>query len=192
MSTYRLAATKIEDTMAESDRLAAELAALEKEGAELDAEDGLTAQDRELRAKIRATKLENIAKRAAKKHGKVCPVDLDPKSTMPADILFQGQTCVLHTQFVVRGAIGEMDVFTKAIQGVDEDDPKKFDKRKSATRELIANCMVFPVAGERSHAEHHLDIQASLDRFPGLELTLSDEIAALGGVIAKANRKSVG
>lgn len=179
--------------MSMSEALAKELADLEKESAAIDAEDGLTADERELRTKVRSSKLELIAKRAAKKHGKVFPVDMDPRETLSRTVQFQGQECVLHTQFVVRGAVGkEMESFTNAIQDISDDDPKKNDKRKAATRSLIMACLVFPTNGERSHAEHALDIAASFDRFPALELTLSDEIASLGGMIAKANRKSVG
>jgi hypothetical protein len=193
MSTYRLAATKIEDTMTESDRLAAELAALEKEGAELDAEDGLTAQDRELRAKIRATKLENIAKRAAKRHGRVWPVDLDNKGTLPETVLFQGQQCNLHTQFVVRGAESkEWNDYSADIRAIDDEDPKRVTKIEAITRSLVIKCLVSPSNGERSHAEHSLDLAASFDRFPLIEKTLSDEIARLGGMILADKRKSVG
>lgn len=179
--------------MTNAEKLAAELAALEKEGSDLDAVDGLTAEEKGLRAKIRATKLENAAKRAAQKHGRVCPVDMDPHSRLPERVVFQGQDCVLHAQFVVRGAVGkELDTFTTTIQDIADDDPRKNEKRRSATRALINTCMVYPVANGRSPAEHALDISASFDRFPGLELTLSDEIARLGGMIAAANRKSVG
>jgi hypothetical protein len=190
---YRTAAQRNDKPMTEAERLAKELADLETEGAALDAEDGLTANEREMREKIRATKLGNIAKRAAKKHGKVFPVDLDAKGTLPSRVMFQGQDCILHTQFVVRGLVGnELDGFSKTIQAIDDDDVKKHDKRKAATRDMIMPCIVFPVAEGRSNAEHALDILASFDRFPALEVTLADEITSLGGMIAKANRKSVG
>lgn len=181
------------ETMTESERLAAELATLEQEGKELDAVDGLTAQDREMRVKIRATRLENIAKRAAKKHGRVWPVDLDQRGTLPLEVVFQGQKCILHTQFVVRGAdSNEWKAYSADIRAIEDDDPKRVSKVEAITRALVMKCLVFPVNGERSHAEHALDLAASFDRFPLIEKTLSDEIAVLGGLILADKRKSVG
>jgi hypothetical protein len=183
----------MKDALTESERLAAELAELEKEGAELDGEDGLTPKERELRMQIRGVKLENIAKRAAKKHGKVWPVDLDPKGTLPATLLFQGQQCVLHTQFVVRGAESkEWNDYSADIRAIDDEDPKRVSKVEAITRTLVIKCLVFPSNGERSHAEHSLDLAASFDKFPLIEKTLSDEIARLGGMILADKRKSVG
>lgn len=179
--------------MTDLEKLAAELAAAEGESAALDELDG-NAEERAMRAKLRATKLENIARKAAKKvHGRVFAVDMDKESNAPATVVFQGQDCVLHTQFIVRGGTAkELDAFQLKLSEVDDDDPKKHDKRKAITRELIIRCLVFPVQGERSPAFHALDLAASFDRFGALELTLSDEIASLGGMIAKANRKSIG
>jgi hypothetical protein len=119
-------------------------------------------------------------------------LDFDPGCVHPVTIVYNGQTCRLHSRFVVRGAhASDLEIFEDAAEQVAaaKKAGKPLDKATekqltNTTAKMARSCIVYPTEAtlNRSPSEHALDIDASLEYFGGSMISLGNKAGELGGL----------